>query len=513
MQDLTLKKKFMIGLFVVILVSANTLWGLRLMGKGALFHYLERNHLENVMRIDTAFKLAEQGGKAAEAIRREDLLRYIDENVALARRADSEVFYVEQLIFRLLGFSSVFDIPRKDIEDHQKLAAALRSAPGTGISQEFALGIRPDMVVIIDNSTKFAQLVQEAVAFIKNLVLIECIISMFAVVAIFLLIQRSTLGPLNTALTFAKRVTGGDLTARATLQSRDEIGELCEALNTMNDSLARIVGEVRTGAFAIATATKEVAAGNQDLSERTESQSNSLAQAASNMQELTTTVRKNADNANQANQLVLATSEIAGRGGAVVSQVVSTMDKITESSNKIADIIGVIDGIAFQTNILALNAAVEAARAGDQGRGFAVVAAEVRSLAQRSAAAAKEIKSLITSSTERVQDGSRLVHQAGQTMQEIGTSVKRVTDIMGEITGASQEQRSGIEQINQTVAQMDDVTKQNAALVEQAAAVAHSLEEQSAALARSVSVFTLREEVGGTRAPPGHAVALLRPQR
>ncbi len=497
MQDLTLKKKFMIGLVVVILVSLNTLWGLRLMGKGALFHYLERNHLENVMRIDMAFKLAEQGGKAAETVRRDDVLKAIDENVVLAGRADTEVFYIEQLIFRLMGFSDIFDLPAKDIKDHQKLRAALVVAPGTGISQEFAVGVRPEMVVIFDNSAKFVVLVSEAVAFIKNLVLAECIAGMLAVVAIFWLLRRSTLEPLNEALAFAKCVTAGDLTAHVTIRSRDEIGQLCQALDDMNDSLARIVGEVRSGAYAIATATKEVAAGNQDLSLRTESQSNSLAQASSNMQELTSTVRKNADNANQANQLVLDTSKIAGRGGAVVSQVVSTMDKITESSNKIADIIGVIDGIAFQTNILALNAAVEAARAGDQGRGFAVVAAEVRSLAQRSASAAKEIKGLITSSTERVQDGSRLVHEAGATMQEIGTSVQRVTDIMADITGASQEQRAGIEQINQTVAQMDDVTKQNAALVEEAAAVAHSLEEQSAALARSVSVFKL---------PGGHRV-------
>jgi methyl-accepting chemotaxis protein len=270
----------------------------------------------------------------------------------------------------------------------------------------------------------------------------------------------------------------------------------------MNDSLGRIVGEVRSGTDTIATASSQIAAGNLDLSSRTEQQASSLEETASSMEALTSTVKQNADNARQANQLAGSASEIALKGGVVVAQVVATMDSINASSKKIVDIIGVIDGIAFQTNILALNAAVEAARAGEQGRGFAVVASEVRNLAQRSAAAAKEIKGLIGDSVEKVDAGAKLVDQAGTTMGEIVESVKRVTDIMGEITAASQEQTSGIEQINQAISQMDQVTQQNASLVEEAAAAAESLQDQAGNLARVVSVFKLDgNHTGGATRP------------
>ncbi|MBV8634083.1 MAG: methyl-accepting chemotaxis protein, partial [Burkholderiaceae bacterium] len=264
-----------------------------------------------------------------------------------------------------------------------------------------------------------------------------------------------------------------------------------QALKDMDDSLLKIVSEVRQGTDAIATASQEIASGNSDLSSRTESQASSLEETASSMEELTDTVRQNAENARQANQLVVSASEFAQKGGKVVGQVVTTMGSIKESSRKIVDIIGVIDGIAFQTNILALNAAVEAARAGEQGRGFAVVAAEVRNLAQRSAGAAKEIKTLIGDSVEKVDQGSKLVDEAGRTMGEMVTSVQHVADIMSEITAASQEQSAGIGEVNQAIAQMDEMTQQNAALVEQAAAAAESMQEQAALLADAVSVFKL----------------------
>jgi methyl-accepting chemotaxis protein len=264
-----------------------------------------------------------------------------------------------------------------------------------------------------------------------------------------------------------------------------------QALKDMNDSLVRIVGEVRNGTDTIASASGQIAAGNLDLSGRTEQQAGSLEETAASMEQLTATVKQNADNARQANQLAVAASGVAVRGGSVVAEVVGTMGAINASSRKIVDIIGVIDGIAFQTNILALNAAVEAARAGEQGRGFAVVAAEVRNLAQRSAAAAKEIKTLIGDSVDKVEEGSKQVAEAGKTMDEIVDSVKRVTDIMAEISAASQEQTSGIEQINQAIMQMDQVTQQNAALVEQAAAAAASLQEQASNLSQGVSVFKL----------------------
>ncbi len=287
----------------------------------------------------------------------------------------------------------------------------------------------------------------------------------------------------------AKRVADGDLTSHIEVKSNDETGQMMDALKHMNDSLLKIVSEVRIGTDQIAGASSEIAKGNLDLSQRTEQQAASLGETAASMKELTDTVKQNAENASQADKLASRASEVALRGGTVVSNVIHTMGAITDSSKKIVDIIGVIDGIAFQTNILALNAAVEAARAGEQGRGFAVVAAEVRNLAQRSAGAAKEIKTLIGDSVHKVKEGSNLVEQAGVTMEEVVSSIKRVTDIMGEITHASQEQSSSIEQINTTIGQMDNSTQQNAALVEQAAAAAESLQDQAANLARVVSVF------------------------
>ena len=314
-------------------------------------------------------------------------------------------------------------------------------------------------------------------------------------------ISRSIVRPLAKAVGVAETVAAGDLSANIRVDSRDETGQLMQALKDMNANLAKVVGEVRTGTETIATASGQFASGNQDLSSRTEEQASSLEQTAASMEELTSTVKQNADNARQANQLAVSASEVAVKGGAVVSQVVDTMGSINAASKKIVDIIGVIDGIAFQTNILALNAAVEAARAGEQGRGFAVVASEVRSLAQRSAAAAKEIKTLIGDSVEKVEEGSKQVAEAGRTMEEIVGSVKRVTDIMGEITAASQEQTSGIEQINQAITQMDQVTQQNAALVEEASAAAQSLQEQAGALVQAVSVFKLdANAVATTRA-------------
>jgi methyl-accepting chemotaxis protein len=297
--------------------------------------------------------------------------------------------------------------------------------------------------------------------------------------------------PLSKAVQVARTVTSGDLTSHIEVNSKDETGQLLQALKDMNDSLVRVVSEVRTGTDTIATASKEITSGNLDLSSRTEQQAGSLEETASSMEELTSTVKQNADNARQANQLAVSASDVAVKGGNVVSQVVQTMGSINASSQKIVDIISVIDGIAFQTNILALNAAVEAARAGEQGRGFAVVASEVRNLAQRSAAAAKEIKTLIDDSVEKVDAGSKLVGEAGATMTEIVDSVKRVTDIMGEIMSASQEQSSGIEQVNQAIGQMDQVTQQNAALVEEATAAAQSLQDQAGKLEEVVSVFKL----------------------
>jgi methyl-accepting chemotaxis protein-1 (serine sensor receptor) len=323
-----------------------------------------------------------------------------------------------------------------------------------------------------------------------------------------LLLLRAVMGPLNQALALFHAMANGNLSNHIEHGRKDEMGEMMEGLGAMQERLANTVRSVREGSDAIATASSEIAAGNLDLSRRTEQQAASLEETASSLEELTSTVRQNSDNARQANTLASSASDIAVKGGELVTRVIDTMGSITESSDKIADIIGVIDGIAFQTNILALNAAVEAARAGEQGRGFAVVATEVRNLAQRSAAAAKDIKALITDSVEKVGSGSALVNEAGSTMEEIVTSVKRVTDIISEISSAGREQEIGIEQINTAVAEMDTVTQQNAALVEEAAAASQAMQEQAVKLAEMVAVFQVEGSAAAARRGPAATSAV-----
>ena len=358
----------------------------------------------------------------------------------------------------------------------------------------------PTANVFLDSVRKFAKF-QDALASrakeaadgmtasaVETMITISAIAVILGVVFSWV-ITRSIIRPIGRAVRIAETVANGDLTQRIAVESKDETGQLLQALRTMNTNLARTVTHIRSGADTISSASSQIAAGNANLSSRTEEQASSLEETAASMEEMASTVKQNADNARQANQLAVGASEVAERGGAVVGEVVDTMNAISASSNKISEIVSVIDGIAFQTNILALNAAVEAARAGEQGKGFAVVAGEVRTLAQRSANAAKEIKELIEDSVDKVNVGAGQVARAGTTMQEIVSSVKRVTDIMGEITSASNEQARGVDQVNVAVSQIDEVNQQNAALVEEAAAAASALQDQASELVRAVAAF------------------------
>ncbi|WP_318013495.1 methyl-accepting chemotaxis protein [Paucibacter sp. Y2R2-4] len=359
---------------------------------------------------------------------------------------------------------------------------------------------RNEVLKLLDETVKYQQDslnhdidgVRSEIGTTLNLLLTIVGACLIGLVALSLLIAKALRQRVQSSQHVAERVRDGDLTVAIEDTTQDEFSPLLHALSGMQDSLTQVVGNVRSNAESVATASAQIAQGNQDLSARTEEQASALQETAATMDQLGNTVRHNAENAHQANQLSLNASLVAEQGGQVVNQVVETMRGINESSKKISDIIAVIDGIAFQTNILALNAAVEAARAGEQGRGFAVVAAEVRSLAQRSAEAAREIKTLIVDSVERVETGSQLVGQAGQTMGEIVTAIKRVSDIVAEISSASAEQSSGVAQVGEAITKMDQATQQNAALVEESAAAAESLRGQADQLVQAVAVFKLR---------------------
>jgi methyl-accepting chemotaxis protein len=350
----------------------------------------------------------------------------------------------------------------------------------------------------------------EAYQMQRNLLIAMCVVALGVAVAGGVLITRSITGPIRRAVDVASTVARGDLRSRIEVTQQDETGQLLGALADMNARLIETVSRVRESSGSIANASTEIATGNTDLSQRTEEQAASLEQTAASLEELTSTVKQNTENAQQASALATNASAVAQRGSKVVSQVVNTMHGISESSAKIAEITGMIEGIAFQTNILALNAAVEAARAGEQGRGFAVVASEVRSLAQRSSSAAKEIKELIANSVQQVQSGSALAGQAGETMSEVTQAVARVTDIMEEIAAASVEQGRGIEQVNQAITQMDEVTQQNAALVEEAAAASQSLQDQGRQLTEAVAFFQMESAMGSQPGvQPGARVAAM----
>lgn len=514
LKDISIKSRliFMIALLSLMMLSigGSGIYGLGSVNDSLKTVYDDRTvaigQLDQVIRIIDRNQLTVAKSLTGEPSQLGKEMDGIDKNIAEANKAWAE-YMATYLTVEEKKLAEQFAGARKTfLEEGLKPAMTAARAQDVKLATEILHG---KMTVLFDkvsepmNALIKLQLdvakkeYEQSQSFFGKFKIFSISAMLFALVfgAMFgLWLIASITKPLNYAVDIAEHIADGDLTQHILSESNDETGKLVEALNNMNEHLIKTVGEVRLGTDTIATASSQIAAGNLDLSSRTEQQASSLEETASAMEELTSTVKQNADNAGQANQLVVAASDYAVKGQVVVGQVVETMGSIKESSRKIVDIIGVIDGIAFQTNILALNAAVEAARAGEQGRGFAVVATEVRNLAQRSASAAKEIKTLIDDSVEKVDAGGKLVDSAGATMIQIVTSVKQVADIMSEIAAASHEQSDGIEQVNQAVMQMDETTQQNAALVEQAAAAAASMQTQAANLAETVSVFKLNRD-------------------
>ncbi|WP_258128423.1 methyl-accepting chemotaxis protein [Achromobacter anxifer] len=431
-----------------------------------------------VSQTKRAEGLMQEGAKALDEYRKAPRLEGAE---ALNQKLESAYKQFDDVVKRqVAALSSMAVQEYLDLNDAGSAAnSVLREAVG-------------GVLDFVDTSTD-ELVAQAAVAhgISRTVTIVMLAIALVLALGCWIFISRTVLRPLRDAGDHFEKIAAGDFTGRIEVRSTNEIGQLFASVKRMQESLTRTVASVRRGVDEINVGSREISAGNTDLSSRTEQQAASLEETAASMEQLASTVKQNADNARQANQLAASASDVAERGGSAVSEVVNTMQEISASSRKISEIVSVIDGIAFQTNILALNAAVEAARAGEQGKGFAVVAGEVRSLAQRSAQAAKEIKGLIEDSVTKVGAGSQQVERAGSTMQEIVASVKRVTDIMGEISAASEEQSSGIDQVNRAVSQMDEVTQQNAALVEEAAAAAGSLQEQAQRLAEAVAVFKI----------------------
>ncbi|MFL6709668.1 MAG: methyl-accepting chemotaxis protein [Massilia sp.] len=520
LNNLTVRARLLAGFVLVVLMGA-VVAGIGIYNMSSMNAQAERAYQQDLLGLSATKEANINLIYIARAVRNQMLARNEDERHKFAGIADKarktfdEQLAVARPLYRSDAAKAMFvELDRGMVEYdavRSKLTSMLNdpSAEAKNNAIDLAFGPLVQKANYVDdklseisaNKEKIAAAAsaESSMAYAESRVAMLVLVglSLAAGIGIGLWITRSLTRQLGGepayAAEMAGAIAGGELSRQITLREGDT-GSLLHAMETMRTALVGIVGQVRTGTDTIATASNQIAVGNLDLSSRTEEQASSLEETASSMEELTSTVKQNADNARQANGLAVSASEVAQRGGAVVAEVVGTMASINDSSRKIVDIIGVIDGIAFQTNILALNAAVEAARAGEQGRGFAVVASEVRNLAQRSAAAAKEIKQLIDDSVSKVDAGGKLVDQAGVTMTEIVQSIARVASIMSEIASASAEQTAGIEQVNTAITQMDEVTQQNAALVEEAAAAAGAMQEQAAALAEVVSIFKLDQQ-------------------
>jgi len=491
MNSFTLRQKFNVGLVAVAVVALVLMLGLRLLGKTARFHYLEREHLALVMRVQHDLELVDDGGRRASQVSRRDMLDAVDKARSIAGCVPVELFPVEVAAFKLFGFAPVVELPGQSQAHLARVRAALSADPAPTVSAALAARIREDITWSRQAGDRFGPLVEGATRFVTVTVLLLNLLGIAAVLAVFALIRRSTLGPLQQALRASERIAQGDLSGPALPRSGDEVGQLNAAIDAMKLGLARVVGEVRERSDAVATSVEEVAQGSQDLSSRTENQAATLQQTVASLTAIGESVRHINAQVREADRQAGQAGQVAGEGGRAVAQVVARMDEILAASRRIADINGVVNGIAFQTNILALNAAVEAARAGEHGRGFAVVAGEVRSLASRSAEAAREIASLIGDTTATVEQGADEVGQAGRTIEQVVQAAQGVSQLVTGVAGELSAQEQSLGQIDQAMQQLDASTQQNAAMAEQASAAADSVRAQTGQLVQTVGRFRL----------------------
>ena len=488
----TLRSKFTVGLITVFMTAIVLLGGVRMLSKAALFHHLEREHLYEIGQVRLALDRVSGGGRDADAVRRDVLLRSIERAWVIAGSVDQELFAPEKIAFRALGFGKVLDLPNEDQAHIGRLRTLLLEDKSTYVSPELAQRMGPEINAAYRLSEEFGPLVQQVAQFVQRVVIVVNLLGIGAVIGVFVMLRRSTLMPMNQALLAAQRIASGDLSGPNRVHGQDEVGRLNAAIDEMKMALSAVVGEVRERSLQVSSSVSEVGAANSDLSVRAESQAMTLRETASRLAEMTASLRIVAGQMRQADGEARQAHDLATRGREAVQRLLDCMGKIQEASRRVADINGVVNAIAYQTNLLALNAAVEAARAGEQGRGFSVVAGEVRSLAQRSADAATEVTSLVEDTLAKVLTGVREVAETDRSIKEALAAVQQVSQVVAEVTQQLNTQESRLSQVDDAMKHLGDTTQRNTQMAQQSVSIAAGVKDQAEELVQAVHRFKLQ---------------------